>query len=82
MVRFLVSSIVLTIVLNVGLRAFPGFHRGLSRWLQSLAGGGPNRADGQPGQADRAGSPTVIFPWKAMIIGSVLLTVVVNLFLR
>ncbi len=63
----IVASVVLTVALNVGLRAFPGAGERIGRWVAQL---GQDRPDGG-----------VIVPWKAMIIVSVLLTVGLNLLL-
>ena len=73
----IVASIVLTIVLNVALRAFPGASRrlgdALSRWAE------PGERDGYADEPQ----PRVrwYFPWKAMLIGSIVLTVVINIVL-
>ena len=65
----LVMSVVLTLVLNLGVRAFPNGRRRLeeraTRWVK------------EPG-ADEAPRVRVFFPWKAMLIGSVALTVLLN----
>jgi hypothetical protein len=67
----LVASIALTVLLNVGLRLFPGgsrrMHEALSRWAERSTD-------------DRPGAPhtRVIFPWKAMLIASLLLTLLIN----
>ncbi len=70
LVLSLVLSVVLTLVLNLGVRAFPGGPRRLQQ-----------RAD--TWLADAADDPSprvrVFFPWKAMLVGSVVLTVLVNL---
>ncbi len=63
----IVLSIVLTIVLNVALRAFP-------RTGERIAQGLAQPADERP----RGG---VYVPWKAMIIGSLVLTIGLNLLL-
>ncbi len=62
----LVASVILTVVLNVALRLFPGARDRLSESLDRVA------ADGEPNPA------RVIVPWKAMLIGSLLLTVAIN----
>ena len=70
----LVLSIVLTIVLNVGVRAFPGATeratQRFDRWASEDAGD------------DRRVRVRVYFPWKAMLIASVVLTIVLNLLAR
>ena len=66
LVTSLVLSVVLTIVLNVALRVFPGAgDRVVSRIEQTDA-------------TDDAPRVRVFFPWKAMLVASLLLTLVVN----
>ncbi len=68
----LVGSFVLTVVLNTLPKAFPGaakraeqaVHRQLDRMQPSGGSGG--------------GGTKVVFPWKAMIIVSVGLTILIN----
>jgi hypothetical protein len=64
----LVLSLVLTVVLNLGVRAFPNgsrrFEDRTEQWMASRADGGPR--------------VRVFFPWKAMLIGSIVLTVLLN----
>jgi hypothetical protein len=67
-----VLSVVLTIVLNVVIRAFPNASDRAARRLAELSVPRPDRSD-----SDRR--TRVIVPWKAMIIGSLLLTIVLNL---
>ncbi len=69
----LVLSAVLTVVLNVGLRAFPDAGHRVARGLARFAS--PNIDDAR-GQDRRV---RVFVPWKAMILASVVLTVLVNL---
>ena len=67
-------SLVLTVLLNLALRAFPGAAHRLARSLTSF-------------MSSPADDPTsdrrvrVFVPWKAMLIGSLILTIVVNLVL-
>ena len=79
-VRWLVvsvaMSVVLTALLNIGLRAFPDAGRRVARGLAELTS--PNNAGGH----DRDHRLRVVVPWKAMIVGSVILTIVVNLVFR
>jgi len=67
----LLASIVLTVLLNVGLRLFPGarrrLHESVSRSVEWPADDDTDRS-----------SVRVFFPWKAMLIGSLLLTLLVN----
>jgi hypothetical protein len=67
----LVASVVLTILLNIGLRLFPGAARRLGDALTRTA---ERPTDDQP---DRS-TVRVFFPWKAMLIGSLLLTLLIN----
>ncbi len=67
-------SVVLTVLLNVALRAFPGTARRLARSLTTVA----SSAQEHPPN-DR--HVRVFVPWKAMVVGSLILTIVVNLVL-
>jgi hypothetical protein len=71
LVASIVLSIVLTVLLNVVLWLFPGVRERTARAVENLATSSP--AD------DRR--TRVIVPWKAMIVASIVLTVVVNLVL-
>lgn len=69
-------SIVLTVVLDVGLRVFPSATRRTTsavtkpRWIA-------------PGATRTSGKRVRVWaPWKVMIVGSLILTIVVNLALR
>ena len=66
-------SVVLTVLLNVGLRAFPGAGHRVARKVVELTS--PNIDDA--GRRNRR--VRVVVPWKAMILASVILTVVLNL---
>ncbi len=66
---------VLTVLLNVGLRAFPNAGDRVGRRLHELASPSPDRAP-RDGQRVR-----VFAPWKAMILVSLVLTIVVNVVL-
>jgi hypothetical protein len=70
----LVASVVLTIVLNVALRLFPGAARRLHESAARMA----ERSGYDPNVEPRRTNTRVMFPWKAMLIGSLLLTVLVN----
>lgn len=76
LVLSIVASVVLTVVLNLAIRLFPGTaDRGARRvdeWAERQAADRP-AADG--------GRTQVIVPWKAMLIGSLVLTVALNLLL-
>ena len=69
-------SVVLTAVVNIGLRAFPGAGDRAARGLAALAS--PDIDD----SAEHDRRFRVVVPWKPMIVGSVLLTIVVNVVLR
>lgn len=79
-VTSLVLSVVATIALNVLPRLFPNQARKaeerVSRSIEEGWTNGPDRTD-RPGPSVR-----VFFPWKAMVIGSIVLTVLVNVFGR
>ena len=72
----IVLSVVLTVILNVALRLFPGAGRRVARGMDNFAA----RASQETGRSDRR--VRVWTPWKAMLIGSLILTIVVNLFIR
>ena len=68
-------SVILTVVLNVGLRAFPGASQRVAQQLGKLTS--PNEDDSR--RSDRR--VRVFIPWKAMILGSLVMTIVVNVML-
>lgn len=68
-------SVVLTVFVNVGLRAFPDASRRVAHRVTKLTG--PTADETHP--SDRG--VHVWMPWKAMILGSVILTIVVNVVL-
>ncbi len=76
LVLSIVVSVVLTVVLNLAIRLFPGAaDRGARRmddWVER-----------QTAPRDTATDPgvRVIVPWKAMLIGSLVLTIGLNLLL-
>ena len=78
----LVASVVLTVVLNAAIRLWPGgaerSARRLDDWAQRHA------APPSDGRSVRRDEPRVrvIVPWKAMLLASVVLTVVLNVVLR
>ena len=70
----IVLSIVLTVVVNLALWLFPGAGRRVADGFGRLADTADRKAD------DRGGSHVrVIVPWKAMLIGSIVLTLALNL---
>jgi hypothetical protein len=70
-----VASLVLTVLANLAIRLWPGAAekgtRRLAEWSERQ-----EPPDARPGQA------RVIVPWKAMLIGSIVLTIVLNVALR
>jgi hypothetical protein len=72
----IVLSVVLTVVLNVALRVFPGLGERIGRGLAALVAPRP----GDP----QSGEPRVrwYFPWKAMLVVSLGLTVLLSLLRR
>ncbi len=75
LVTSIVLSVVLTVMLNVGLRAFPRAGDRAARRVEDLMA---PRPDDRFGDHRRV---RVIVPWRAMVIASLVLTVVVNLVL-
>lgn len=71
----IVASIVLTVVLNVALRLFPGASRRVGDAVTRLAERSADQSAGDPGRV------RIFFPWKAMLIGSIVLTIAINLLL-
>jgi hypothetical protein len=73
----IVASVALTLVLNVALRVFPDarlrLHDSLRRTVE--------RADRPTGEPD-VPRVHVVFPWKVMLVGSLVLTLLINLILR
>lgn len=67
-------SVVLTVLLNLVLRAFPGAARGLARRLADLSSSPAGR--GRDGRRVR-----VFVPWRATILASLVLTLVLNVLL-
>ncbi|HVJ96281.1 MAG TPA: hypothetical protein VNC41_05575 [Acidimicrobiia bacterium] len=71
----IVASIVLTVVLNLVLWMFPGAGRRLGEAVTRLVERSANQSDAEPGRV------RFIFPWKAMLIGSIVLTIAINVLL-
>ena len=69
-----VLSVILTVLLNVGLRAFPEAAHRLARSFTTFTS--PS-ADAR--RNDRR--VRLLIPWKAMVLGSLILTLVVNIVL-
>jgi hypothetical protein len=72
----LVASIVLTVLLNVALWVIPGIGQRIDEALRRAA----ERPKPSSGEPDRP-RVRVVFPWRLMVLGSVVLTVLLNLFL-
>jgi hypothetical protein len=70
-------SIVLTVIVNVVLRVFPHASEWLDSAMRRLADDAQRRDDGTGG-----GQVRVIFPWKFMLVASIVLTLVLNLVFR
>jgi hypothetical protein len=77
----LVASVVLTVVLNVALRMFPGAGRALGNLFDRITERVDTPSD-EAGEAPDEPRVRVIVPWKLMLVASVILTVVINLLLR
>ena len=73
----IVASVALTLVLNVALRVFPGARLRLEAAMRRAA----ERADRSTDEPDARGVH-VVFPWKVMLVGSLVLTLLLNLVLR
>lgn len=71
----LLLSVILTVVMNVGLRAFPTAGRRLARRVLER----PSPLGDGDDDYVRHNRVRVIVPWRAMIIASVVLTIVINL---
>jgi len=70
----IVGSIVLTVVLNVVPRLFPGATRKAEQQLHDYLLDAEEARDPRTPQR----KVQVFFPWKAMLIASIVLTVLVN----
>ena len=68
-------SVLLTVVLNVGLRLFPDAGRRIARGMTQASF--PTADEARPSNQ----RVRLWTPWKAMILGSLILTIVVNLVL-
>jgi len=69
----LVLSVVLTLVANVALRVFPDLGPRVARWFTAFT------ASEKPDQSAQSSHVRVYFPWRAMIVVSVILTVLLSL---
>ncbi len=73
--KWLVVSVVLTVLLNVAIRRWPG---AAQRGTERLTGW----AEGQRGSGTGSRPVRVMAPWKVMLIVSVALTVLLNIVIR
>lgn len=72
----IVLSVVATVLLNVVPRLFPRQSQSLGRRLDERLTDMAERTP--PGEQSDGPRVQVFFPWRAMLIGSVLLTVLLN----
>ena len=89
LVLTIIASVVLTIVVNVVFWLFPDLGRrvvdGFQRLAERQAGAHDARYDGRYGERHNGYAQPqrsrvhVFFPWKAMLIGSIALTIALNL---
>ena len=70
----IVASVVLTVVLNILPLLFPNAAAKVQKKIEENA-----RQAIEQHEDDSRPRVTIFFPWKAMLIGSILLTVLVNL---
>jgi hypothetical protein len=75
LVLSVVASIVLTVLLNVALRVIPGVGQRVDEALRRAA----ERAE--PPDGVKRARVRVVFPWRLMLIGSLVFTVLLNLLL-
>ena len=82
----IVLSVVLTVLLNVVLWTFPGLGQRMEDAVRRAAARSEraDRRDGsdRPDHASASPRIRVIAPWKVMIVGSLVLTLVLNLVVR
>ena len=71
----IVASLVLTVVLNVVIRSFPG--TSADARARQVFGEYTDRPDEMP-SLDDADRVRVFFPWKQMVLWSMALTVLIN----
>jgi len=80
MPHWLIVSIVLSIVLTVAVNLFFWLFPGAGRGIGDAVGRFAEDADRRAAERGDDSRVRVIVPWKAMLIGSLLLTVALNLF--
>jgi len=71
----IVASVVLTVVLNLALRLFPGAGRRIGERIDRAL----ERQEPPPADEHDRPRVRVIVPWRLMLAGSLLLTLVLNL---
>ena len=75
LIMSIVGSVVLTVLANLALRTLPGSRRRLGDKIQELV------ERPEPHERPSGSRVQVVFPWKLMLIGSLVLTALVNLLL-
>jgi hypothetical protein len=70
----IVASVALTVVLNLVLLLWPGAFRRLHDMLGRIA----TQSEHEPSDDGALHGPRVFFPWKWMLIASLVLTLVIN----
>lgn len=82
LVLSILASVVLTVVLNLGLRLFPGAGDRAGRRMETWAAPNPDdRSEPYVPQSPQR-RVRVFFPWKAMLIASLGLTILLNVVIR
>ena len=69
----LILSVVLTLVANVALRIFPELGPRVARWFTAII------ASDKPDRSLQSSRMRVFFPWRAMIVVSIILTALLGL---
>ena len=69
----LALSVLLTVAVNVALNVFPQLGRRATRWFDELTSSGPSDRMAREPRA------RVFVPWKAMIVVSIIVTVLLTL---
>jgi hypothetical protein len=82
LVMSIVASVVLTIVLNLGLRLFPGAGERGGRRAATWAAPDPEVRAGPDEAQPHRSRVRVFFPWKAMLLASLVLTILLNVVIR
>jgi hypothetical protein len=82
LVMSIVASVVLTIVLNLGLRLFPGSGERAGRRAATWAAPDPEDRSGPDEAQQHRTRVRVFFPWKAVLLASLVLTILLNVVIR